>query len=144
MRPPASREAVLDVSLIPTGQVDQIWLHLRDGFDKALRKTGHDMSVGDLWTEARSGRGFLFAAHDGERIAGASVWRFETWPSGEKFRCLALYGSGMKDWIGDMHNVVKLAAGKADLIAEGRPGWKRAGVFPKARVLRELYEEAAE
>lgn len=134
----------MQVSLIPVGQVDTLWLHLRDGFDGALRKTGHDMSVADLWVEARSGRGFLFVAHDGERIAGASCWRPETWPSGEKFRCLALYGSGMRGWIEDMHKAVQLAAGKTDLIAEGRPGWKRAGVFPNARVLRELYEEKAQ
>jgi hypothetical protein len=129
----------MNITLLPTQQIDQFWLHFRDGFDKALRKTGGDMAVGDLWVEARSGRGFVFVAYDGERIAGASVWRFETWTSGQIFRCLALYGRGMKGWIYDMRTAVKLAAGDAELAAEGRRGWPAP--FPNVKIIRVLYRD---
>lgn len=129
----------MNVSLVPVIGVDQVWPALGEGFERAIAETGGDIAVGDLWTMARSGAGFLFVAHDGEQIRGASLWKFETWPTGPKFRCMALYGAKMSDWIEDMHAAVKAAAGRADLVSEGRRGW--AKVFPRARELRCLYEE---
>lgn len=129
----------MNVTLIPPLHIDQIWPYVADGFHRALMKTGGDMTAGELWVLARSGQGFLFVAWDGEAVRGASLWRFETWQTGAKFRCMALYGKGFRDWIEDMHQAVKAAAGGANLIAEGRPGWQP--VFKKAKVLRLLYEE---
>jgi hypothetical protein len=105
-------------------------------------KTGGDIETGDLWVQCRSGEAFLLIAHEGEQILGSSIWIPQTWQTGRKLRCLALYGSGMSDWIGDMHEMAKrLAAdcGATSLVSEGRPGW--AKIFPKAKVLRALYEE---
>lgn len=132
----------MQVELCPTHLVDAVWLKLQDGFHRAVMKTGGDITPGELWTQARSGNAFLFVAHDGTEIHGASLWRFETWQTGAKFRCLALYGKGMKGWISDMHALVKQAAGRADLVSEGRVGWP--AVFPKATILRHLYEEKAD
>lgn len=129
----------MNVDLVPVFHVDQFWPHLRDGFDKAILKTGGDITVGELWAAARSGTGFLFVAHDPDHVHGASLWRFETWQSGSKFRCLALYGTEMSKWIEDMHKAVKQAAGRALLVSEGRRGW--AKIFPDAQELRVLYEE---
>lgn len=105
-------------------------------------KTGGDLTTGDLWVACRSGSAFLIVAHEGDEIRGASIWRPETWQSGKKMRCIGLYGSRMIDWIEDMHELVKrLAAdcGATSLISEGRLGWQKT--FPKAKVLRALYEE---
>ena len=132
----------MSVSLVPVGSVDQIWPVLREGLQRSLLKTGGDMVPGDLWCAVRSGVAFLIVAHEGNEILGASIWRQETWQSGVKLRCLALYGVGMKSWIGDMKDMaVRIArdCGATSLVSEGRAGWQK--VFPAARVLRLLYEE---
>jgi hypothetical protein len=132
----------MNVSLVPVPNIDAIWPHLREGFHRSVMKTGGDIETGDLWVQCRSGEAFLLIAHEGEQILGSSIWIPQTWQTGRKLRCLALYGSGMSDWIGDMHEMAKrLAAdcGATSLVSEGRPGW--AKIFPKAKVLRALYEE---
>lgn len=132
----------MQLSLLQTGNVDQVWPYLREGFQKALLRTGGDLDTASLWTQCRAGTAFLVIAHDGEEIRGASVWRQEQWQTGSKLRCLALYGAGMKDWIQDMREMAAKIAGDCgatSLVSEGRLGWQR--VFPKARVLRALYEE---
>src|SRR5690606_6563130 len=93
---------VMRITLVPVHMVDQIWPRLADGFDRSVKRTGGDMTMHDCWVTARSGCGFLFVAHDDAEIHGASLWRGETWQTGAKFRCLALYGRRMKDWIADM------------------------------------------
>lgn len=128
----------MSVSLVPVLMVDQVWAKVRDGLDNALLITGGDMTAGELWVACRSGQGFLFVAHDGETVQGASVWRFDTWRTGPKFRCLAMYGEGFKDWQDEMRQAVELAAGGASLVAEARRGWGR--VFPDAKEWRSLYE----
>ena len=104
--------------------------------------TGGDITTGELWKQCRNGSAWLIMAHD-EQVGGASIWRHEVWQTGVKLRCLALYGSEMGEWIGDMQAIVtRIAAdcGATALVTEGRVGW--AKIFPKARKLRILYEEA--
>jgi hypothetical protein len=131
----------MQVSLVAVTNIDAIWPQVRGGFHRSVMKTGGDIETGDLWVQCRSGAAFLLIAHD-EQIKGASIWRADTWQTGRKLRCLALYGHGMTDWIGDMHEMAKrLAAdcGATSLVSEGRLGWQK--IFPKAKVLRALYEE---
>lgn len=133
----------MQVSVVPVLHIDQFWPSLREGFHRSVMKTGGDLTTGDLWVACRSGSAFLIVAHDGDEIRGASIWRPETWQSGKKMRCLALYGAGMKDWIQDMREMAARIAkdcGATSLVSEGRLGWQK--VFPKAKVLRALYEEA--
>lgn len=104
--------------------------------------TGGDITTGDLWAQCRNGSAWLIMAHD-ERVGGASIWRSETWQTGVKLRCLALFGSEMGDWIEDMHATaieVAKGCGATALVSEGRIGWKR--IFKAAKPLRILYEEA--
>ena len=129
----------MNVSLVPVHLIDQTWPLVAAGFERAVAKTGGDVAVGDLWTQARSGRAFLFVAHDEKTIFGASLWRFETWPTGAKFRCLALYGADLVGWFKDMEKAVRAAAGTARLVTEGRRGW--AKVLPNVRELRTLFED---
>jgi hypothetical protein len=115
---------------------------LTQGFQKALLKTGGDLSLGDLWQQARRGDAFLIIAHEEDRLYGASLWRPEVWQSGTKLRCLALYGTEMAGWIADMRTTAQKIAkdcGATTLLAEGREGWTK--IFPNAKRLRVLYEE---
>lgn len=132
----------MQVSLVPVPNVDAFWPHLREGFERALLKTGGCLSTGDLWVQCRNGSAFLLIAHEGDDIRGASIWTPNTWQTGRKLQCLSLYGSGMNNWIDDMRNLAANVArecGATSLVSEGRLGWQR--IFPKAKVLRALYEE---
>lgn len=122
--------------------IDGLWPHLREGFQRALLRTGGDIETGDLWVQCRNGSAFLLIAHDGEQIVGASIWKAQTWQTGRVLRCLALYGSEMTGWIHDMKALAERLAkdnGCTSLVSEGRLGWQR--IFPNAKVLRNLYEE---
>lgn len=133
----------MPVSLVPAANVDQIWPAIGDFIHAAVMKSGGDLTAGYLWQECRSGQAFLILAFDEAGAHGASVWRFENWQTGSKFRCLALGGNAMADWIGPMRDKAQELArqgGASALIAEGREGWTK--VFTGARKLRILYEEA--
>jgi len=123
--------------------IDGLWPHLREGFQRALMKTGGDIETGDLWVQCRNGSAFLLIAHDGDRIAGASIWTRQTWQTGRVLRCLALFGTQMTGWLPEMRALAERLAkdnGCTSLVSDGRVGWKR--IFPNAKVLRQLYEEA--
>jgi hypothetical protein len=131
----------MQVILIFAITVDQVWPEVAAGLHDSLMKTGGDMTVGELWQECRSGRSFLVVAQD-QSIKAAAVWRAETWPTGVKLRCVALYGKGMSEWLVPMREKateIAKCCGATSFITEGRRGWER--VFPKAKVLRVLYEE---
>jgi len=130
------------VSLVPVHHIDQFWPHIRDGLQRAVMKTGGDIETGDLWVQCRNGSAFLLIAHDGDKIAGASIWTRQTWQTGRVLRCLALYGTKMDGWIHEMKALAERLAkdnGCTSLVSDGRVGWKR--IFPNAKVLRNLYEE---
>jgi hypothetical protein len=131
------------ITLVPVGRIDEVWPHVRAALEYSCLKTGGDISSADLWQSCRRGESFLIVAHDGEKMQAASVWRPETWLTGRKLRCQALAGKNMKSWLGEMREVATQLArdcGASSIITEGRKGW--AAVFPKARILRVLYEEA--
>lgn len=132
----------MNVTLVPLHLVDGVWPSVKDGFQRASDRFGGDLSVGDLWQLCRSGNAFLFVVHDDQTVAAATAWRPELWGSGPKFRCLALYGTNMADWMPELHEKVKQTAvqcGATSLMSDGRAGWQK--VFPKAKVLRMVYEE---
>ncbi len=138
---PAAHFAV-NIELVPAPLVDRVWPQISDRVDVACKKTGGDLTSGYLWQECRSGHAFLLIAHEGEEVSGESIWRFETWQSGPKFRCLSGSGIEKDDWFGLMRAKVEEMARMcgASLVYEGRKGWSRHN--PKARVIRILYEEA--
>lgn len=123
----------MNVSLVPVQMVDQVWPQVVQGFQKASDRSGGDLTVGDLWQGCRSGNCFLILAHDESQVAAATVWKPETWSSGGKFRCLALYGGDMDEWLDDVIGLVTRLAqdsGAGQVIFEGREGWfkKLAGL----------------
>lgn len=131
------------ITLVSVDRLDAIWPHVREALEHACRRTGGDLTSGDLWAMCRRSEAYLLIAHDGERMQAASVWKPENWSSGRKLRCLAVAGTGMKNWLQPMREeAAKLAKilGATAFVADGRTGWKRT--FPKARVVRVVLEEA--
>lgn len=125
-------------SLIQVQYVDSFWPHVKDGFEKARLKTGSSLTVGSLWQQCRSGEAFLVVVHDEKSVLAGAVVR----PEESKLRVLVLYGGDMDEWFNDIVAFGKRIAadcGADALRFEGRAGWKKK--FPKAKVLRVLYEE---
>jgi hypothetical protein len=128
--------------LVPTNMVDGIWPNVVAGFQKASRRSGGDLTVGDLWVGCRSGHCFLFIVHEGDDVKAATVWKQETWQSGTKFRCLALYGTGMSVWLDEVITSLARVArdcGAEEAIFEGRKGWDKVLKNRGVRLLRCTY-----
>jgi hypothetical protein len=122
-------------------QVDLFWPMVADGIGKACAEAGSDVSAGYLWQECRSGRMFLVIAQQGAKVECAWVFRFDTWASGIKLRCIAAGGEGMSHWLEDIKKHVgemQRQGGANGVVADGRMGWQR--VFPDSRVVRTLIE----
>jgi hypothetical protein len=122
-------------------QVDLFWPMVGEGIAKAVEATGGDLTAGYLWQECRSGRAFLVISQEGARVECAWIFRFDTWASGVKLRCLAAWGENMDRWIEPMKAHVadmQRQGGANGVVSEGRDGWKR--IFPKGRVIRTLFE----
>lgn len=132
----------MQISLVPLHLIDGIWPSVKDGFQALIDTGSGDLTLSDLWLGCRTGTCFLFVVHDDQKVAAATVWKPELWPSGPKFRCMALYGKGMSEWMPGLHEKVKQTAvqcGATSLVSEGRKGWER--YFKTAKVLRVTYEE---
>lgn len=116
------------IGIANAAEVDAIWPLISAEMQRGCDKTGGGSSSGSLWQLCRSGNAFLIVCHDGEEIICASVWRFETWPSGTVFRCLGVCGKSMNLWVSELYAFALSQAkigGTDRLIAEGRPGWVR-------------------
>lgn len=132
------------VSLVPLNLVDTVWPHVVDGFQRASARSGGDLTVADLWIGCRAGHVFLFVVQDdANQIIAATAWKPETWGKGQRFRCLGLYGKGVKAWKDELRaHVTRVAklCGANGLIADGRDGW--TAMYPDARKIRAVYEVA--
>ena len=129
------------VDLVPTTHVDEIWPHVADGLEFACKKTGGDITASYLWGECRGGHAYLCIVRATGRVVGASVWRFEDWTTGRKFRCLGLYGKDFAKWRDDHVKLAKriMEQGGADsIVTAGRKGWGE--LFPDAKIIKTLYE----
>lgn len=132
----------MQVNLWPAHLIDNVWPHVREGFERATAKTGGDLDTAALWTGCRRGDYFLIVAVEGEEIRAASIWKPETWTSGKKLRCMAVYGRKMADWKDEMREVATRIArdcGATSFIADARLGWVKA--LPKTRIIRVVLEE---
>lgn len=131
----------MNITLCPTQAVDQAWPKIAAGFGRALARGGGDLTIPDLWVTARSGQGFLFLAHDETGIHAASLYRFDTWSTGVRFRCLAIYGDKpAEEWFDAMLSEAERIGrmGQAvEIITEGRDGWGRR--VKRLRRLRNTY-----
>ena len=132
----------MQVSLVPVHLVDNLWPHVSEGFQRASKRFGGDITVGELWTACRSGHVFFFVVqNDTGEIVGATIFRSEAWGKGQRFRCLAMYGIGIKLWRDvALEHVVKVAklAGCNGIVSDGREGIGK--LFPEAKKVRSVFE----
>lgn len=136
----------MTISVVPPHQVDQVWGLVAEGLQEACLATGGDITAGDLWVQCRGGSAFLIVVHDGDDVLGASVWRSETWATGQKLRCLALCGTKITKWFKPFRDVaVRLAkdVGATAIVTEGLEKWEPflKRFSPNAKPIRILYEE---
>lgn len=132
----------MQVSLVPVGMVDQIWPAVSEGFQRASDRFGGDITVSDLWVGCRSGNCFFFLVQDeAGAVRGAMVFKPETWRRGQMFCCLAMFGTGMDEWLDPaLEHVVKVArlAGCNKLMAHAREGIGTK--ITAARKVRSVFE----
>lgn len=133
----------MNIGIASAPEVDRFWPMIGLEMQRGCDKTGGATSSGELYQMCRAGDAFLFIGYENE-VKMASVWRFETWPSGVVFRCMALCGKEMGTWIVPLYEFAMSQAaigGTNRLIAQGRKGWDRAlSRFLKVRVLWQTYE----
>lgn len=121
----------LNIGLVASHEVDYLWPKIAQQMQHACEKSDQDarykLNAGDLWQMCRSGNGFLIVGYDDpEKPFMASVWRFEDTPT--VFKCMMLYGPGMKRWFRPLTEYVTDIAkenGAVALVSQGRRGWQR-------------------
>lgn len=135
----------MKIGIANASEVDQIWPLISPKLQQGCDRTGGATSSAEMWHMCRSGGGFLIVGYD-EKLIVASVWRFETWPSGQVFRCIGLCGSHPELWFKDLYEFARSQArigGTERLVAQGRKGWRRfyeRYVEGRVRTLWETFE----
>lgn len=124
------------VEVVQVADVDQWWPLFGARVNECARSLQSNFSAGDLWTMCRTGQAILIVAHDGEKVLGATIWQFETWPDGPVIRNLVTVGEDLGAWQIDMHKAAKdvaIAGGANRFVFDGRNGWKR--LYPAAKTI---------
>lgn len=119
----------MTVQFASVGQIDGYWPHVKDFLQNAIDATYNDVTLADLYVACRSGNAFLMIGGSDESLKIAAVWRFEKWNDGMVFRCLALGGVDMNEWLSSAFDSAKMIAstgGAISLVASGRKGWAKA------------------
>jgi hypothetical protein len=115
------------IAIANSAEVDAIWPAISEKMQIGCEKTGGATSSAELWQMCRRGDAFLIVGF-GDEISFASVWRFETWSSGQVFRCVSLCGQHPELWMRGLYEFALSQAkigGTRRLVAEGRKGWRR-------------------
>ncbi|MBX5143211.1 hypothetical protein HJB79_31375 [Rhizobium lentis] len=115
------------IAIANSAEVDAIWPSISEKMQTGCDKTGGGTSSAEMWQMCRRGDAFLIVGF-AESIEFASVWRFETWPSGQVFRCVGLCGAKPERWMRSLYDFALSQAkigGTDRLIAQGRKGWRR-------------------
>lgn len=120
----------MKVGFAATWEVDGIWPKIVAGMQRACERGVDNWSAGELWQLCRSGRAFLCVVFDDAtlEIHQASVWQFMEKDGRTIFRCLALWGVGMRGWVDGVRSFITKTAkdnGAKALVTKGRPGWLR-------------------
>lgn len=133
------------IAVASQADVDAIWPLISAKMQIGCEKTGGATSSAEMWQMCRRLDAFLVVGY-AEELNFASVWRFETWPSGQVFRCIGLCGSKPETWMASLYEFAKSQArigGTERLVAQGRNGWRRLierYVTGRVKTLWETYE----
>lgn len=118
----------MKIGIANAAEIDALWPSIAGEMQRGCDKTGGATSSGDLWQMCRSGNAFLVVGVKENTLKFAAVWRFETWPTGSVFRCVAVCGRSMGEWIAPHYEFAREKAslgGATRIVAEGRIGWSR-------------------
>lgn len=133
----------MNFRLCLASEVDSVWPSIAQGMQRACDKTGGASSAGELWQMCRNSEAFFIIGFDERSILVASIWRFETWPSGTVFRCLAMTGHRPAEWVEGLRDFVMPIArdgGTQRVIAQGRKGLHRLFQRHLSRPVKVLWE----
>jgi hypothetical protein len=133
----------MNLGIATSAEVDKIWPLIGQEMQRGCDKTGGEISSGDMWQMCRSGNAFLIMGYEPDEIVVASVWRFETWPSGVVFKCVGVCGKPMKRWVRELYDFAFSQAkigGTERLVAGGRMGWSRVLSRYLKRPVRNLWQ----
>ena len=131
----------MKIAIASPHEVDAVWPQVSGYLLKSCDKIGSPMTVQEAWQICRNGSAYLVVCIGENEIEMASVWRFETWPTGVVLRCYLLGGKNLKKWGKQLREFITdmAAKGGADrLIAEGRKEW--GTFFNDAKELWRAYE----
>lgn len=132
---------MIQAELVGLSDIDRIWPQVAEYISRALTKAPMEIGAGDIWTNCRSGQWPLIVVHDGERLLGASVWRFS---ANRFFECVVLGGERFHDWLETLIEFAKRigeTAGCSGLIATGRIGLHKRikAKSPRLKLVRATY-----
>ena len=111
-------------------EVDGLWPRLVDGFQRSCEAVDDGYTAGELWQLCRSGQAFLCVVFgpDQKSVDMGSVWQFQSKDGRPVFRCLALFGHNMAEWVNGARFFIEGTArenGAKWLVTKGRRGWLR-------------------
>lgn len=134
----------MNIVNVKVENVDAIWPHVAPLLLKCFEKAPGYLTPGELWQMCRSGHAFLLIAHEGEALAGASVWCFETTFGQHSFVCKALAGANLDQWVKPIFDAARVMAkqgGATAITATGRVGLQKTlkRNLPGLKVARQTY-----
>lgn len=112
----------MQIEIVGLTDIDRIWPQVLPDVMLCLKKAPMEITAGDIWAQCRAGNWLLIIAHDGEKIAGTSVWRFT---ANRLFECVIMAGRRRKEWFPGLIDTAENIAKSHEcsgLIATGRPG----------------------
>ncbi len=129
----------MNIGIANSAEVDAIWPIISERIAESCRKTGGDVTPGQLWQICRSGNAFLVVASDEDKILTCVIVAFEKWDK-PVLRCVAIAGWEMNEWLIPVFEYVcKMGRdnGAELFVFDGRDGW--GSVLPGIKRLRSTF-----
>ena len=127
----------MNIQLVGTNQIDQVWPAIRHQVEKSIQRgLADDITVADIYASLRGGQWFLFVADD---LSASLVLRFQFTTKGEIARIVTFSSERSEDWALWIEKIKKFAKqnGVDRMVFDGRKGWQR--VLP-VKLIRCTYE----
>jgi hypothetical protein len=134
----------MNIALIGSQEVDNVWPSIAGRVVKCLEKAPSYLSAGELWQMCRSGQAFLLVAHDETKVQGAAIWQFQQSFGQLTLSCLMLTGEDLDMWADPLFQAARNIAkdgGAAALSATGRIGLVQTlkKQIPGLKIVRQTY-----
>lgn len=119
---------MIQISLVPSGHIDQIWDVVSPMLDKAVQRSNGRMQLMDLYHDLIDGEQTLWIALDDTEIIGCCTVMINKYGTGlTTLSYEYLGGADVGRWLGEGHRVLQMYAkeyGATRLeVPQGRKGW---------------------